>query len=556
MTATVQLNLFDSLPQDVVKRLSDSAEALASTIQGHDSGVQLNVESLLPALYTIFVEHCATGDPSEQLARNAALFASSLRTFADQIKRNGFFKQVSPNENIVRRAFRTFCVSGQSFLDECREDASATPTPTKSYIRQLDGMPADFDLPPVSGVTIVNSANMPKFSSSAELMGALRPAVFAFRSAASVAMRNVEAQAHGERMHEYSSKLMERGGMTADEAVRVYFNKGTLVSYRIMMGAFERWLLVDLARVIEEVISIGSEAIQRNRPMDIIRAAKLLIENLEAGQKAVLHLGQSEALYSKLLDHCKKQGIVEAGDERWTSLKGQLEGFCHDYTNLLAELLLIAQKLRNDPTMRGGAARAVIENDLPSLRMTDPSSQLNLVNRLLRNKADRKDVEIEIAASASVNIPVANRLSIFRIVHELGLNGVKHGGVNVRLRAEMDGNKLRMVTSDNGPGFADLEKALGGGWREHPDIEGQGKGLVGIVRLANLRGWDFNISREGGWTCSVLVADTSGWDEMNRASAEAEGSVPIDDALMLDGSDIESAVSEFLLPPISAATAR
>jgi serine/threonine-protein kinase RsbT len=85
---------------------------------------------------------------------------------------------------------------------------------------------------------------------------------------------------------------------------------------------------------------------------------------------------------------------------------------------------------------------------------------------------------------------------------ELARNTLEHGGGgDMRLEALNDGTKLglRLTFTDNGPGIADLEKAMRDGFSTSG---GMGLGLSGSRRLVN----DFKIDSRFGEGTTVMIA--------------------------------------------------
>ena len=95
-----------------------------------------------------------------------------------------------------------------------------------------------------------------------------------------------------------------------------------------------------------------------------------------------------------------------------------------------------------------------------------------------------------------------DQTKIVTAASELARNTLEHGrGGEVRIQALQEGMRrgLRLTFTDQGPGIADLDKALRDGFTTG---NGMGLGLSGSKRLSN----DFDIHSEVGKGTTVMIA--------------------------------------------------
>lgn len=166
------------------------------------------------------------------------------------------------------------------------------------------------------------------------------------------------------------------------------------------------------------------------------------------------------------------------------------------------------------------------------LKWSTFDSCARLAVSLLKNRADKKGVDIRMEEFPDVEIPEHLRFSIFRAVAELALNAIKYSNssrisVNEKGRREADPghirnvtifgyineNKLTIVVSDNGVGIPDVQKAFEPGVRFHPNLaEGTGNGLATTRAVARRAGGDLElISEVGTGTTAILTFDMQKW---------------------------------------------
>ncbi len=101
----------------------------------------------------------------------------------------------------------------------------------------------------------------------------------------------------------------------------------------------------------------------------------------------------------------------------------------------------------------------------------------------------------------SLGFSLVEQTKMVTAASELARNALEHGGGgNVRMQALNNEMRrgLKLTFSDEGPGIADLEKALKGGFSTG---SGMGLGLSGAKRLAN----EFEIESAPGQGTKVMI---------------------------------------------------
>jgi serine/threonine-protein kinase RsbT len=104
--------------------------------------------------------------------------------------------------------------------------------------------------------------------------------------------------------------------------------------------------------------------------------------------------------------------------------------------------------------------------------------------------------------AAAQKFTLVEQTKMITAASELARNTLEHGGGgDMRLEALNDGTNLglRLTFRDNGPGIADLEKAMRDGFSTSG---GMGLGLSGSRRLVN----DFKIDSRVGEGTTVMIA--------------------------------------------------
>ncbi|TDD38908.1 anti-sigma regulatory factor [Actinomadura sp. KC06] len=109
------------------------------------------------------------------------------------------------------------------------------------------------------------------------------------------------------------------------------------------------------------------------------------------------------------------------------------------------------------------------------------------------------------AAAAAAGLSLVDQTKIVTAASELARNTYAHGGGGT-MRVEQAGGRgrrgVRIVFTDEGPGIADVERALGEGWTSGA---GLGLGLSGARRLSD----EFDLRSEPGKGTTVTVAKWS-----------------------------------------------
>jgi two-component system phosphate regulon sensor histidine kinase PhoR len=138
---------------------------------------------------------------------------------------------------------------------------------------------------------------------------------------------------------------------------------------------------------------------------------------------------------------------------------------------------------------------------------------------LFKERADKKRVELENAAPATLPRLFADRRALEHVLTNLVDNAVKYGGAKVVLRAEEVADELRLVVSDDGPGieerhlprlFERFYRVDAGRSRE---LGGTGLGLSIVKHLSEAMGGGVTVESNpgGGTTFTVgLKKDESG----------------------------------------------
>ncbi|MFA4875614.1 MAG: ATP-binding protein [bacterium] len=527
---------FDSLPKQIQEQISESADCLvkAMKIPGcRMLGVDFNVASFLPDLFAIYSTRCSESGLPHEPSQNAPAFARSLEAFATQAMHRGFFLRFVPSRQVVVRAYDGFCVSGESFFDGGQ--TSGGPR-VQSFIRLLaqrnleqSKQPREPSLPPEDWGQEVRS------QPTNGLLLDISAAIESFRGAASVPLHGEDVREHARRTEELFLEHSQRSTVADSIMLGSYLNGRTLAAYQSMMANFERWFLIDLAGQIEHVVARSREAAFRREPQVIEEMAAVLLGKLDAGVLVLDQLRRSTLHLEALLDSCKQGNARLSSSEVWDALNAQLVGFCHAYRNIIAELALIGQRLKVD----GTDSKRALEyfDELPSIRISRFDSVILLVRRLFKDRTEENRIDFQVGNIPSIEIPESLRLDVFKAVEEIARNAVKYHDSNkpqskIWLEARMEPSQLLIRVIDNGLGIRRIEKALAGGWREHPDMApGSGRGLQSAAALAIKMGGTLNIfSREGKWTRAELRLPTSGWESAGNDSREPASDPPPPDA--------------------------
>ncbi|TDB87815.1 anti-sigma regulatory factor [Actinomadura sp. KC216] len=110
------------------------------------------------------------------------------------------------------------------------------------------------------------------------------------------------------------------------------------------------------------------------------------------------------------------------------------------------------------------------------------------------------------AAAAAAGLSLVDQTKIVTAASELARNTYAHGGGGtmrvVQATGARGGRGVRIVFTDEGPGIADVEQALGEGWTSGA---GLGLGLSGARRLSD----EFDLRSEPGKGTTVTVAKWS-----------------------------------------------
>ncbi|MFI0412027.1 anti-sigma regulatory factor [Actinomadura sp. 3N508] len=110
------------------------------------------------------------------------------------------------------------------------------------------------------------------------------------------------------------------------------------------------------------------------------------------------------------------------------------------------------------------------------------------------------------AAAAAAGLSLVDQTKIVTAASELARNTYAHGGGGTmrveRATGARGGRGVRVVFTDEGPGIADVEQALGEGWTSG---SGLGLGLSGARRLTD----EFDLRSEPGKGTTVTVAKWS-----------------------------------------------
>jgi signal transduction histidine kinase len=120
--------------------------------------------------------------------------------------------------------------------------------------------------------------------------------------------------------------------------------------------------------------------------------------------------------------------------------------------------------------------------------------------------AERAGARIEAEAGPPVEVACAAS-DLAQVLDVLLDNAVKYGGTTVQVRWSVDGGRVRLMVSDDGPGLPaeDLPRATQRFWRRSTASRGSGLGLAIAERIASAHGGSLLLTAPPGGGLAVTL---------------------------------------------------
>ncbi len=208
----------------------------------------------------------------------------------------------------------------------------------------------------------------------------------------------------------------------------------------------------------------------------------------------------------------------EEAEEGWSGAIIDARGLIHDINNIMASYLssisyatkrIYRQEGQLTKDLKAIERTMVLLMELRKADLSSLESIAKLVAAVNNSRARDRKIKLEVGKMPRVYFPPDVRSTLFRLINEWTNNAIKHAddkkqSKRIAIRGEIFDGFLRVHTMDNGKGFLDLRKAFdrlrrGENPRERPkSSEGEGRGLLTGLRLADRAGWKLYIASAKG----------------------------------------------------------
>ncbi len=490
---------------NVVRRLDTATRELADVIAVDFAAGNSSYDVIWGSMPRLFQLHLTRGGAPD----NPSLFALSFTEFARRFMARGIFKGIVTDDELIAAAFDMHCRGGELFVFGTGSERPVQLPVERADIELIRGLDASLS----NSLFVESQSAVHEIRMWTQLMGMKGAA----QDASSILMKASE-----------STRAGDFAGMAL--LVNLLFDDGMGRCMQGMMDRWEEWFLVDLSDTVLAGASAAIVSIDAGDRDGAISAVDELLDQVQDGAKAIRSFGglcgRLKGLSGLL------ESVVGDADESfdanlWSPSLDTVEMFIHDYGNMMIKVTgsieLLASKLAMGKRgVHGDFAnlqetRESLKEILRSFDSSETGTVMRLVKWMLKIRS-RGKIVVDAGEVGSLQIPTRVRRPLFRILFELGLNGVKNADEKkdehrVDLGAALYGDFLRFTVEDNGVGMKNPDRAVRMGVRERPELaEGTGTGLASVMDLADRINAKVRFDSKLDIGTKVTVAvDTTGW---------------------------------------------